>query len=230
MKQYNIEDQLQRKLKERTITPSAEAWDRISYNRHQQKKKKKHTVWYWTVAAVAVISLSGILLILLNDSNTIITPEQKVVEKQTKPTGIKVIPEKIIQKELKNEIVFQNEKSNINTTSVIEHILTVRQEVKPINMFPNSEIVKANEVAIAIHEIAMIKGKVTDQEVDSLLHKAQREIAIDRLKNKNLPTDDTALLNETEKEMENSFREKTFSIFKLQFKTIKIALKDKQEP
>ena len=196
----------------------------------EQKKKKKHTVWYWTVAAVAVISLSGILLILLNDSNTIITPEQKVVEKQTKPTGIKVIPEKIIQKELKNEIVFQNEKSNINTTSVIEHILTVRQEVKPINMFPNSEIVKANEVAIAIHEIAMIKGKVTDQEVDSLLHKAQREIAIDRLKNKNLPTDDTALLNETEKEMENSFREKTFSIFKLQFKTIKIALKDKQEP
>jgi len=230
MKQYNIEDQLQRKLKERTITPSAEAWDRISYNRHQQKKKKKHTVWYWTVAAVAVISLSGILLILLNDSNTIITPEQKVVEKQTKPTGIEVIPEKIIQKELKNEIVFQNEKSNINTTSVIEHILIVRQEVKPINMFPNSEIVKANEVAIAIHEIAMIKGKVTDQEVDSLLHKAQREIAIDRLKNKKLPTDDTALLNETEKEMENSFREKTFSIFKLQFKTIKIALKDKQEP
>jgi len=228
MKQYNIEEQLQRKLKDRAIAPSAEAWGRIAYNRQQQKKKKKYTGWYRAAAAIVIISLGG-LLTTLNDSTTIIMPQQKVVDQKTKPEFIEPAPENTLQQEVKNEVVLQDTKTVISPTSGTENAAPAREEVKTINTVSNAEIVKANEVAIAIHELALAKdGRVTDNEVDSLLHKAQREIAIERLKNKNLPTDDTALLNEAEKEMENSFRDKTLSIFKLKFKTIKIAFKDNQ--
>jgi hypothetical protein len=229
MKQYNIEEQLQRKLKDRAIAPSAEAWGRIAYNRQQQKKKKRYTGWYRAVAAALIISLGGLLLAALSNSTTVEMPQQTVTDQKTKPEVIEPAPENTLQQEVKNEVVLQDTKTVISPTAGTENAAPARQEVKMINTVSNAEIVKANEVAIAIHELALAKdGRVTDNEVDSLLHKAQREIAIERLKNKNLPTDDTALLNEAEKEMENSFRDKTLSIFKLKFKTIKIAFKDNQ--
>ncbi|RWW98815.1 hypothetical protein [Flavobacterium cerinum] len=227
MKQYNIEEQLQRKLKERTITPSAEAWNRIAYNRQQQKKKKKRLTWYWTAAAIVIISLGGLLFVVLSNNDTIIIPQQTVVEQPSQPSVIEPAPESIMHQEFKREIILQDKKTNLNTTVAIEKQTSIRQEIKPLNIKPDSETVKANEVALAINELVLLKGSVTNDEVDSLLHKAQKEIAMERLKNKNLPTNDIALLNEAEKEMENSFRDKTLKIFNLKFKTIKIAIKEK---
>jgi hypothetical protein len=227
MKQYNIEDQLQRKLKERTITPSAEAWNRIAYNRLQQKKKKNRMAWYWSAAAIVIISLGGLLLTVLSNNDAIVIPQQKVVVQPIQPSIIEPAPENIMHQEFKREIILQDKKTNLNTTVAIEKQTSIRQEIKPLNIKSDSEIVKANEVALAINELVLLKGSVTNDEVDSLLHKAQKEIAMERLKNKTLPTNDTALLNEAEKEMEHSFRDKTLKIFNLKFKTIKIAIKEK---
>lgn len=228
MKQYNIEEQLQRKLKEREITPSAEAWGRIAYNRQQQKKKKSLLGWYWAVAAILIISLGGLLATALKNSDTIEIRQQKVVEQQAKPKVTAPQPENILQQEIRNEIVLQHKKTEINRTAQPEIAPPPRPKLEPVNTLPDAEIAKANEVALALHQLAVANGTVSENEVDSLLHKAQREIAMERLQNKKRPTDDTALLNEVEKEMENSFRDKTLNIFKLKFKTIKIAFKDKQ--
>jgi hypothetical protein len=227
MKHYNIEDQLQRKLRERSITPSAEAWERIAFNRQQQKKKRKAPFWYW-VAAALVISMGG--LVFFFATNTTMPVQPQVVIEEAKPVKADAAPEVMEEAIQETEIVSHEVKRpgtelpHAEKSAVIT--ATVHEKVSPIAALPDPEIVKANEVAIAIHHIAEVKGEVTEHELDSLLKNAQRQIAMEKLKSNNQPTNDTALLNEAEKEMESSFRDKTLSIFKRRFKTIKIALKD----
>lgn len=222
MKKYNLDQQLAQKFNERNITPSADAWERIAYKRQQkQAKKNKKPLWY-TVAAILIIALGTFPVLFKKEEK----PQIQVVEQNRNEKHID---------ELEKEQPFQMTEEAISsvhkpeTITIYRPILQKNQhidnpvEIEPV--FTEPELQKANEVATAIVEIVEKKGNITGDEIDALLHNAQKELAIERLQNSNSRTDETALLKEAETEVDNSFREKTLGIAKLKYSTIKIAFK-----
>ena len=226
MKKYNIDEQLHNKLGGRTITPSANAWERIAYNRKVQQQKKRRYMAY-RIAAVVIVSLGLFGLFI---TNTATTPQQIQVVQGTsvKATTPQIVPQPIITPVVQRvatlpKVQQASAKQQITKQVVVDSI--TRQQAG-IALQQQLELQKANEVAYSINQLAQKKGSVTEDEIDSMLVSAQRQIALESLKNKNLPTSDTALLKEAETAVEHSFREKTLNIFKHKFRTIKIALSD----
>lgn len=227
MEKYNIDEQLQRKFGERIITPSPNAWERIAYNRKQQQKRKRKLLLY-KIAAVIVISLGLFGLFINNKTGTM--PQEKVVqgtkitvpvfEKQAKVITATVRKQAVVALPPAQQApVAHNKSKPVLVDSITkQHMGIALQQL---------ELQKANEVAYSINHLAQQKGSVTEDDVEALLLNAQKEIAMEGLKNKSLPANDTALLKEAEIQVENNFREKTLGIFKHKFRTIKIALSDK---
>lgn len=230
MKQYNLEDQLERKLNERVITPSADAWERIAFNR-QQKKRKKDPLWYWVpVAAVLCI---GLFITLLSHDNDVVVPKETIVIKEnhqkTKPeiktqNNINTIPTEIVS------VTTDKPKKIISSPTHTElpkadSEIAVATEKFSQESVADFEDQKANEVVAAISQIIEKNGPVTNDEIDSLLLKAQREIAMEKLKAGKSSIDETALLKEAESEVEKSFRDKVYNLFSHKIKTIKVAIK-----
>lgn len=221
MKKYNLDQQLAHKFNERNIPPSSDAWERIAYKRQQkQAKNNKKQLWY-TVAAMLVIALGAFPLLFKEEK-----PQIQVVEQARNKKDIDKL-EKEQPFHMTEEAISAIHKPE--TIIIYRPILQKNQQIdKPTEIepvFTEPELQKANEVATAIVEIAEEKGNITGDEIDALLHNAQKELAIERLQNSKSRTDDTALLKEAETEVDNSFREKTLGIAKLKYSTIKIAFK-----
>jgi len=233
MDQDNLEQQLQRKFKERAIAPSPDAWNRVVYSRQNNKKKsRKNILWY--SAAACFILTAGIIMFTLMRGNPVNQPQQIQVvtvpqavparqhepansatpaDTFTAPTSLAITAHKIDPEEAMQKPVITPVKDSI---TAIEYSTPL----------PQLELQKANEIAYTLTRMSQKNGQVTQQEVDSLLLSAQKEIALERLKNSKQPTSETALLNEAETEVNTSFREKALNIFKHKFKTIRIAGKN----
>lgn len=229
MEKYNIDEQLHRKFSERTIAPSPNAWERIAYNRKQQQKRKRKLLLY-KIAAVIVISL-GLFGLFINNDDSGTAPQEIKVVQETKITApvIKNHPKVITATIYKQAFVALPETNQ----APVAHLNSKPAPVDSIARQHASialqqlELQKANEVAYSINQLAQQKGQVTEDDIEALLLNAQKQIAMEGLKNKSLPASDTALLKEAEIQVENNFREKTLGIFKHKFRTIKIALSDK---
>ncbi|KGO92207.1 hypothetical protein [Flavobacterium subsaxonicum] len=231
MEHYNLEDQLQRKLKERSIAPSADAWERVAYNRQLTKKKnKKQPLWYWAAACLIIAFGIGLFAVLQNNAATTQQPIQVVVT-----TAQPVEPAIIAPAPAADTFVAPA--SVALTTQRVQHQKNTIQApvslpldsvavVNKATLLPQIELQKATEVAYALNRISQQNGQVTQNELDSLLLSAQKQIALERLKNTSEPASETALLKEAETEVDMSFREKALNIFKYKFKTIRIAIKD----
>ncbi|MGK4567560.1 hypothetical protein [Flavobacterium sp. 3HN19-14] len=98
MASNNFEEQLQRKLNQRAIAPTGNAWERIAYNRQIQVKKKRKAIIYW-VAAAAIIAFGSFSLLFRQQT---ILPENNVVVKEI-PVAPQVLPQ--IEKEIPTAIV-----------------------------------------------------------------------------------------------------------------------------
>ncbi|TRW22355.1 hypothetical protein FMM05_17775 [Flavobacterium zepuense] len=233
MDKLNIEEQLQRKFKDRAITPSPDAWTRVAYNRQNNKKKnRKNILWY--CAAACFILTAGIVMFILMQNNVADKPQQLQVV--TAPESV-LAPEPVAAPVITPADTFAaptsvaitahknnpDEATRQPITASVKDTLTAVAVNTPL---PQLELLKANEIAYTLTQMSQKNGQVTQQEVDSLLLSAQKEIALERLKNTNKPTSNTALLNEAETEVNTTFREKALNIFKHKFKTIRIAGKN----
>ena len=230
MKQYNFEDQLERKLNERVIAPSPDAWERVAYNRQQQqKRRKKNPLWY--LIPVAAVLCIGAFLVLSNSNTPSVNKNRIVVREQKQDAEPKIHQQVIIDLPTETAVAARSETMSVNTTHIPAN--SIHQEIEkeianPTNTLPyqqDIELQKANEVAVAISEIIKKDGPVTDDMIDSLLLKAQREIALERIEKDNKGTDEAALLKEAETQVEKSFRDKVYDVFNHKFRTIKIAIK-----
>ncbi|QEE49102.1 hypothetical protein FUA48_05755 [Flavobacterium alkalisoli] len=227
----NLEQQLAEKLGNRSIAPSAQAWDRIAQNRQQGKdKKKKKRVTFYYAASVVLVLLSGGYFFVSGNNKDVVTEPQVVVDsgkteiinKGEEPV---IISESVLQLQQNHEVVAYKEEKLLQTDFV-----QPREEVKVIartyrNIQVNESLPEVNVAALQDVKL-LTREELYEQEVDYLLKNAVKEMATDKLLK--APTDDTALLREVELEMNDYYREKAMKIFSLQNRTIRIAVKDKQ--
>jgi len=141
------------------------------------------------------------------------------------------------EKEDIEESVKLNSKENlVSNENVVSNSETTNEE-KPMNekTFPHSEtdfeLYEAQKIKEVVSEITKFKAekdKVTDQEIDSLLKQAERELFKNKILLENSKTVSAdALLQEVEDELEKTFRDKVFDALKKSFESVKTVVADR---
>lgn len=209
----DFEKELAQKLNARTIAPSANAWERVNLQRNK-KTKKRTPIIYWIAAAVVLafgISLWDFGTDAPVKSTPIVTNEtvsipsvgpktktQKVLPiYKVEPNAVKFVKPTPIA----NEEIVENRKSE---SAIDQPIANVNQSVQDQ---------KIQEILVAVEQMAQSGKQPTEDDVDQLIEKARQEIAAGRGISKQ--TDATALLKDSENELNESFRSGIFeSLFK----------------
>ena len=132
MKTNNIDQNIKKKFGNRTLEPSASAWERLSAQLDEQPKQKK-IGWFFYIGAVASILLSVTIgyQFLSSDSNNI-TPFEEVVKTPIYNTIIDIKIEEFINEiPVEEALVKQEVENNINPIS-IDKTIEANQKFKSI--------------------------------------------------------------------------------------------------
>ena len=221
MEQNNLETQFKQKLNSREIKPTEMAWDRLNAmlsvaepnnNEQIQKPKRRFT---WLYVAASFISLVLISTVFFNQKeNTInIKKNTVVIENTIQKENLKTEnkskkPERhfaktIVKSETKPLVHTQ---IKTKTTMTVETQETVENEIQPNNR---------NE------SIAGLK-KISPDNIDSLL--ASVENIKSGSTNPSVKINSTDLLDQVDRELQVSFREKALNTITKKYKEAKEAL------
>jgi len=246
-----LEQHIRVKLQQREIAPSERAWQRISEGlQHTAPKQKQTAAWYAIAASfVALVALS--LFYFQNASVEEPKAAGVVVSKPNRPekgagiSGVQgqkeeevtvkdpaqraVITETTLQKKmvpfgLAEKAQSPNKDLGTGKTEVENMESTVAPGLVQVSEAVLSE--KITEVMAQVQQMEQTQG-VSESEIDSLLHAAQRAIITERLFTKSNEVNAMALLAEVEEELDQSFRDQIFESLKAGFLKVRTAVADR---
>ncbi len=251
METDKFEQHIRTKLNEREITPSKEAWSKISEQLDVNTSSRK-SGYFWMGIAASVLVLLGTTLVFLNSDVDELNIEIEVVEVPSEKVLNKIDTE--TQRNIKeddNEMIVSksNAKSSIEVVTSDEVVLSTREEKEFIilkNDVAASDVLnkeindsvgpivlsdavldqKITEVLAQVDAMEL-NTNITDAEVDSLLQKAQQDIIRENLFNQNHSVNAMALLTQVEEELDQSFRDQIFESLKTGFLKVRTAVADR---
>ena len=142
MEQNKIENQIKKKLNDRTIQPSAASWDRLDamLNSTENEKAKPNYNWLAIAAAVVVFFGLGFLYTTTSTSTTQMDDSIAVVTvAETKNDSVTATPIATIAVNKQSPILTQNESNKINTKTIISEEKS-SQELESIQKIVAQEI------------------------------------------------------------------------------------------
>lgn len=142
MEQNKIENQIKKKLNDRTIQPSAASWDRLDamLNSTENEKAKPNYNWLAIAAAVVVFFGLGILYTTTSTSTTQIDDSIAVATvAESKNDSVTATPIATIAVDKQSPILTQNVSNKINTKTIISEEKS-SQELESIQKIVAQEI------------------------------------------------------------------------------------------
>ncbi|TAI46891.1 hypothetical protein [Flagellimonas allohymeniacidonis] len=239
-----LDKYIKKKLEERRIHPSEEAWNKIggSLPVHNRPNRSRKYIWAIAASFIGVLFLS----VWLSRENQGVDIPVEVVNKE-KPQK-KTIPEKnsiadLEKEEISNlpheeqpksqlEGVFDQDPLVEVTDNVDQPNAMVKQPLKDSVVEAPVDVIslKAEEVLAQVELLERTKAiEVTDAEVDSLLRTAQKELLATNLFNKKGKVDAMVLLTEVEDELDGSFRDQIFDALKEGYLKLRTAVADRNK-
>ncbi|MEM8847232.1 MAG: hypothetical protein AAFY00_10100 [Bacteroidota bacterium] len=238
-----LEKHIREKLEAREISPSTDAWGKISDELSMVPKPKRKNRYRFAIAAGFIGFLLALGIFFFgNNSNENVVP---VVEKDNS-TNQSFEKNEVLEFETEQiEVVGIPEQTSDDPESNIESngpstapIMVEIHEVEQFKKMPlqdssiaiSEEIIneKVNEV---MNQVTLLEGmsdaEITDAEVDSLLRAAQREILTDKVLNPEGKVDAMALLTEVEDELDESFRDQIFEALKQGYLKVRNSVADR---
>ena len=254
MEPDKFEKYIKSKMNEREISPSDEAWEKISGQINSSKKHGRPT-YFWIGMAASLLILVSFSLFYLNsskdiesvDNGTVVDTEdsntKKELNKEDKAIDLyENVPDAIVMED-------ETEKNIIDSTSESEGVEPepdlVQEDLRDTNaLATNTDRIELPEktlelvlpkdilnakIAEVIAQVDAIEanGKVSDAEVDSLLLNAQKDILREKLFNQDRTVNAMALLTEVEDELDQSFRDQIFESLKAGFLKVRTAVADR---
>lgn len=234
MSPIKFEENIKEALESRTITVSEGAWTTLENRLEVTKNPKKRSFWWMGIAASVL--LAGWISFETSSSTKLNTPKV-VVEPEVKETvpirEIESTSPIIVQSDTEYDVEFHQ-------ASVVEYTVITRTESKPILIEVDTapkEVVevstfqeqKVKEIIAHVMETTQQKNEVSDQEIEALIVKAQKEIYARKMMDTSVKTVSAEnLLFEIEFENDKSFRDKVFDELKNQFKSMKNAVAQRE--
>lgn len=237
-----FEKHIKKQLKEREISPSKEAWNKLSKQLDESGGHEKKSYFWYAIAA----SVIGLLLVSVFYLNWIESPlnssiqvvETPVVEDQEEETKkefkelekpIEVVTYEALEvPKVKSEVI---EIATIpDSSKMVTSLEGVKPEEEVLALNENAEEIIRTKVMEVIAQVDLLeetKNDLTEAEVDSLLRMAQKEILTEKLFNGDRSVDAMALLTEVEDELDKSFRDQIFESLKTGFLKVRTAVADR---
>ena len=255
MAPIKMEENFKERLDKRRITPSENAWEKLSLKLDESDKSGNKKYFRWIGIAASII---GVLLI----SNIVFNTNQNdktlpvIVDS---PSDIQIDSpqfnsEKITESnpepllDIDREPVLQSKNTAIAKKSIPQEVAEVAgspkntlNESEKTNQLKNSfdlEIIektgqnKPIEDALLAENVVNDEVEVTDldSEINSLLADAQKKINSEKNKlSNNKFVDANLLLEGIENDLEESFRDKVFNSIVTGYNTIRVAIADRNE-
>jgi hypothetical protein len=237
-------------LDQRSIQPSADAWEKLSgqlpYSPHIRPGR---TYRYWFAAAIAGLLIMGVYLIPDNQeaipagiedvvqgnegqppdhSNSVLLPPKKESEADSsaeQDSGVVSVagtpPGKAVRRTYKPRL-----KDTVNKESGSPDISS---EPKVAAQDMTDEFIddKAAEVAARVAALEALDREVTEAEVEQLLRAAQEEIIANNKVSDLHSVDAMALLSEVESNLDQTFRDQIFEKLKSGYEKVRTAVADR---
>ncbi|MFP2997184.1 hypothetical protein ABN763_14805 [Spongiivirga sp. MCCC 1A20706] len=231
MAQHKFEDQVKKQLSEREITPSADAWQRLS---EQLDGEDKPGIAYWKYAiAACLIGLIGTFLWYQFSTVRDGQNQEQIVNKETEIKEEKVddatISTPAILTESKIEekvvVVVEDEREQdivkLAKEEIKNDVVIAAQDEEAMSYFDT----KVAEVVAQVQKLKEEKDSITNAEVEALLASAERDLKLKSIINQNTKTVDAdALLLDVETELDRTFRDRVFEAIKNGFQKTKTAV------
>lgn len=237
-----LEKHIKERLEGRKLTPSVQAWDKVSAKINIDEKPKQKG-WYLYAIAASFIGILFISIFFFKSEESKENTIQVVEEINTKEEQIKTKTDDINFKNIEPtkstvvEIDSNNsaqEKLDDNNLGVLPVQTKVAQETvkEPLQdsfLKESNGIIaqKVNEVVAQVEFLENTNAEVSDAEIDSLLRTAQRQILSEQLFTESGSVDAMALLSEVEIELDDSFRDQIFDALKDGYSKLRTAVADR---
>lgn len=221
MEPNNIENQIREKLNSREIQPSAQAWDRLDAMltvAEEKKTKRSFFSFKYIGIAASVLVFVTLGMFYFNQKNTIIEPQNSVVNTEIKRENTEeTIPTEqnsILIKEKNNEVAVSNEKViTRNPKLETRNSQPIVNEVSIINQNQQEAIVNHEVVLPKTEEKTIKKNSMVD--VDELLASVEKDRKKETKINKtNVKVDAKSMLSEVDTELDLSFRQRVYKNYK----------------
>lgn len=256
MAPIKIEEQLKEKLEKRTIQPSTEAWSKLTDRLDQQNKKQNHKSFWWLGIAASIVGIILVTTFVFENSESKISEPIIVdINNNEKPKTNAVVSEDIETQnqepvnDSKSEIKLTNEEQVVSQKAKSSELISPKKEMNIKEVVVSNDIkvqeqpqiatetllntldfeqAKFNDVVAEINRINTENQGISEAEIDSLLKQAEREILTNRIYNEKTKTvDASALLQDVEADLEQSFRSRVFEALKSGYVTVKTAVAER---
>ncbi|MDO1499654.1 hypothetical protein Q2T40_20790 [Winogradskyella maritima] len=252
MAPIKFEENMKETLEKRTMSPSPELWSKLADRLDEDEKKNRKPVYWWLgiAASVAVLIMLSIGFFNSNTEEIIDVlveeevPKQERIKETLNP--VELIEDKALAGEnlespkIEKEVVVSSKKDKSERQNQLQKEITTtpiksKDAVAQVDKSQQAPILNKeklnfdkSEVDKAVAEVLKFKedkNTVTDQQIDSLLKSAQRELFKDRIfKNSNNVVDADALLQDVEDDLGLSFRTKVYEALKDGYEKAKTAV------
>lgn len=251
----NIKDKLEKRTLSPSSESWSQLSERLDAD---EKKSKKPIFWWLSIAAGLLIMLAISVQFFNNNESQEILPqivEEEITEDQLNSKNsesdfkepIELATEENSKKETESilpmgktstirdykKVTNKNPEQNTqlaetDKTSIKATSKTIEKEENNALQADTEDTIIENALAEAMKTLKSENNTVTDQEIDSLLKIASKELFREKLQNETTKTvDATQLLESVEDEMGQSFRTKVFEALKESYETVKTAVADR---
>ena len=252
MAPIKFEENIKDKLETRTLSPSENAWSKLSERLDTEDRASKKQVFWWLSIAAGLLLMVAVSVQFFNgpDADTVIphVVEKDVIEAPMETNKSELESVKDIQL-VSQEPEHKDEKEHlekIKKIQIIDHKKEAKNTLKPETKLADQNTATLeeglNKEAQDLLNEAMMKNALTevldtlkpentsviDREIDSLLKRASKELFKDKLRKETSRTVDAdALLESVEEDMGQSFRSKVFDALKGSYETVKTAVAER---
>lgn len=229
MKKSAIENQFKEKINEREIIPSKASWDRLDAMLTVHEKPKKNFRWMYVAASFLGFLLLGTFFFNQNQKergefkNSVVTHDSKVAP-ETSPMPVKLhlaekkeaaeaIKKQLVLKEIKPEMDFDailsDEKSQGVKREEIqeEQIPIINQKAEQQTVQRKSGYVNVDELLASVDNASPKKSAIVTKS--------------------NVKVNSNELLSQVDGELDLTFREKAIKTVNHNFRTVKLALSNR---
>jgi len=215
MEQNKIENQIKKKLNDRTIQPYAASWDRLDamLNSKENEKAKPNYNWLAIAAAVVVFFGLGMLYTTTSTSKTQIDNSIAVATvAESKNDSVTATPIATIAVEKTSPILTQNESNKINTKTIIPEEKS-SQELESIQKIVAHEIATPTTTYKYMSPEALLNEIETGQKTTN---PNKNTVSKNKIK-----INAATLLTSVEKELDSVYRETTLDKLNKNYNRIK---------
>ncbi|MDQ6472565.1 hypothetical protein RB619_18135 [Flavobacterium sp. LHD-80] len=238
MEPNNFEKDFREKLNQREIEPSNKAWDRLDamLSVAEEKPKKKNRKWLYIAASVVGFLLVGTFFFNQKE-NTVETPKNAVVEKETEKDSVEEPilnnidsskTEIAVSENPSKETLNKEEKNNQNPSIQKSNKINKNESNQ---IAESSIIIKNNQEKKSVNNQTTIVETPKKENVDQLLDSAEKTIVAENSAKPKakIKVNANDLLNQVDGELEQSFREKVITKVNKNYQTVKVTLANRNQ-